>query len=144
MIASSNRFPNLESVPAPPSCVLCPVVWRTPPVRTLQLCPALCAGHNKWSKVKHVKGPRDVARAKMFAKFSIMIRIAVKGTFEEFLIWIFTTLFLVGAKFHFWLSSAEGGPNPDLNLNLAHVVEQCRSKNMPKASIDAVIKSAVG
>ncbi|CAK6971002.1 translational activator of cytochrome c oxidase 1 [Scomber scombrus] len=36
----------------------------------------------------------------------------------------------------------ESGPNPDMNLNLAHILEQCRSKNMPKASIDAAIKSA--
>lgn len=42
------------------------------------------------------------------------------------------------------VSSAEGGSNPDLNLNLAHVLEQCRSKNMPKASIETAIKSAVG
>lgn len=31
-----------------------------------------------------------------------------------------------------------------MNINLAHVLEQCRSKNMPKASIEAAIKSAVG
>uniref|UniRef100_A0A3Q0SCA2 Translational activator of cytochrome c oxidase 1 n=1 Tax=Amphilophus citrinellus TaxID=61819 RepID=A0A3Q0SCA2_AMPCI len=86
----------------------------TSPVRTLQLCSALCAGHNKWSKVKHVKGPKDEARGKMFMKFGMMIKIAVK----------------------------EGGANPELNINLAHILEQCRSKNMPKASIDAAIKSA--
>ena len=39
---------------------------------------------------------------------------------------------------------AEGGSsNPDLNLALAHVIEQCRNKNMPKASVEAIIKSAV-
>ncbi|KAE8284227.1 Translational activator of cytochrome c oxidase 1 [Larimichthys crocea] len=36
----------------------------------------------------------------------------------------------------------EGGSNPDMNLNLAHILEQCRSKNMPKVSIEAAIKSA--
>lgn len=83
-------------------------------MRTLQLCSALYAGHNKWSKVKHIKGPKDEARGRMFTKFGMMIRIAVK----------------------------EGGPNPDLNLNLAHILEQCRGKNMPKASIEAAIKGA--
>lgn len=29
-----------------------------------------------------------------------------------------------------------------MNLNLAQILEQCRSKNMPKASIEAAIKSA--
>ncbi|XP_029954821.1 translational activator of cytochrome c oxidase 1 [Salarias fasciatus] len=96
------------------ACCALPPVWRTCPVRTLRLCAALCAGHNKWSKVRHIKGPKDEARAKAFNKLGMMIKIAVK----------------------------EGGSNPDLNLNLAHLLEQCRSKNMPKASIDAIIKSA--
>ncbi|CAN9509221.1 unnamed protein product [Ophioblennius macclurei] len=99
------------------STLLCfpqPAAWRTCPVRTLRLCCASCAGHNKWSKVKHIKGPKDEARAKVFNKLGMMIKIAVK----------------------------EGGPNPDLNLNLAHLLEQCRTKNMPKASVDAIIKSA--
>lgn len=42
-----------------------------------------------------------------------------------------------------FMSPAEGGSNPDMNINLAHILEQCRSKNMPKASIEAAIKSAV-
>ncbi|KAG7227868.1 hypothetical protein INR49_013662 [Caranx melampygus] len=88
--------------------------WRSSSVRTLHLCSSLGAGHNKWSKVKHIKGPKDEARARMFMKFGMMIKIAVK----------------------------EGGPNPELNVNLAHILEQCRSKNMPKASIEAAIKSA--
>ncbi|XP_072229852.1 translational activator of cytochrome c oxidase 1 [Leuresthes tenuis] len=108
----SGRLP-VQPVPSPTSCALFPV-WRTCRVRTLQVCSALYAGHNKWSKVKHIKGPKDEARAKMFMKFGMLIRIAVK----------------------------EGGSNPDLNLNLAQILEQCRSKNMPKASVDAAIKSA--
>lgn len=49
------------------------------PVRFLRTSAAFCAGHNKWSKVKHIKGPKDEARARMFMKFGMMIRIAVKG-----------------------------------------------------------------
>ncbi|CAB1312115.1 unnamed protein product [Coregonus sp. 'balchen'] len=90
-------------------------LWTTHPVRTLHLCPNLCAGHNKWSKVKNIKGPKDAARSRMFMKFGMMIRIAVK----------------------------EGGSsNPEFNLALANVVEQCRGKNMPKVSIEAAIKGA--
>uniref|UniRef100_A0ACB8EVY5 Uncharacterized protein n=1 Tax=Sphaerodactylus townsendi TaxID=933632 RepID=A0ACB8EVY5_9SAUR len=37
------------------------------------------------------------------------------------------------------LAVREGGPNPELNTNLANVIEQCRSKNMPKASIAGAI-----
>ncbi|XP_034563810.1 translational activator of cytochrome c oxidase 1 [Notolabrus celidotus] len=97
----------------PASCVFSPA-WRSSSVRSLHLCCALCAGHNKWSKVKNVKGPKDEARGKMFMKFGMMIRIAVK----------------------------DGGSNPDMNLNLAHILEQCRIKNMPKTSVEAAIKSA--
>ncbi|XP_037134899.1 translational activator of cytochrome c oxidase 1 [Syngnathus acus] len=89
-------------------------LWRNPPVRALHLSPALCAGHNKWSKVKHIKGPKDEARGKMIAKFVMMIKVAVK----------------------------EGGPNPDMNVNLAQLLEQCRNKNVPKASIETAIKNA--
>ncbi|KAI3365277.1 hypothetical protein L3Q82_010373, partial [Scortum barcoo] len=114
LAAVSGRFPAPACCSLPPaSCALSPP-WRSSPVRTLQLSSALCAGHNKWSKVKHIKGPKDEAKARMFTKFGMMIRVAVK----------------------------EGGPNPDMNVNLAHILEQCRSKNMPKASIEAAIKSA--
>ncbi|XP_030050276.1 translational activator of cytochrome c oxidase 1 [Microcaecilia unicolor] len=77
----------------------------------LHLSATTSAGHNKWSKVKHVKGPKDDARSRVFAKLSMMIKMAVR----------------------------EGGANPDLNANLANLIEQCRSKNMPKASIETAI-----
>ncbi|XP_039991690.1 translational activator of cytochrome c oxidase 1 [Xiphias gladius] len=113
LAVASGRCPApLESVLPPAPCALAPP-WTASSVRTLQLCSALCAGHNKWSKVKHIKGPKDEARGRMFMKFGMMIKIAVK----------------------------DGGSNPDLNINLAHILEQCRNKNMPKASIEAAIKS---
>lgn len=71
-----------EFVVPPAVCVLYPT-WRTSPVRGLQLCSALCAGHNKWSKVKHIKGPKDEARARMFMKFGMMIKMAVKGEIKH-------------------------------------------------------------
>ncbi|XP_053722511.1 translational activator of cytochrome c oxidase 1 [Synchiropus splendidus] len=89
------------------------LAWRTW-VRGLLLSSVVCAGHNKWSKVKHIKGPKDEARAKMFMKLAMLIKLAVK----------------------------EGGPNPELNINLAQVLEQCRSNNMPKASVETAIKHA--
>ncbi|XP_060884470.1 translational activator of cytochrome c oxidase 1 [Labrus mixtus] len=114
LTAVSGRFRSpVEPVFPLASCVQFPS-WRSSPVRSLQLLCALCAGHNKWSKVKHIKGPKDEARGKMFMKFGMLIKIAVK----------------------------EGGSNPEMNLNLAHILEQCRGKNMPKASVEAAIKSA--
>ncbi|KAH0626416.1 hypothetical protein JD844_001382 [Phrynosoma platyrhinos] len=85
------------------------------PSRTIHASCAAFAGHNKWSKVKHVKGPKDMARSRLFQKLTMMIRLAVK----------------------------EGGPNPELNSNLANVLEHCRSKSMPKSSIEAAITGGV-
>ncbi|KAI9536738.1 hypothetical protein NQZ68_031813 [Dissostichus eleginoides] len=113
-LATSGRFLDPgKCVLFPASCVLY-LPWRSSPARSLQVCSALCAGHNKWSKVKNIKGPKDAARCKMFMKFALMIKLAVK----------------------------EGGTNPAMNVNLANVLEQCRSKNMPKTSIEAIIKTA--
>ncbi|XP_001376698.2 translational activator of cytochrome c oxidase 1 isoform X1 [Monodelphis domestica] len=81
--------------------------------RALRLSAASPAGHNKWSKVKHIKGPKDTARSQVFTKLSRLIRFAVK----------------------------EGGPNPEFNSNLANILKLCRSKNMPKSTIEAALKS---
>ncbi|KAM9426269.1 translational activator of cytochrome c oxidase 1 [Pholidichthys leucotaenia] len=113
LAVAPGRSPASQSDLPPLSCALSPA-WRSPPAREMQLCSALCAGHNKWSKVRHIKGPKDEARSRIFTKLGLMIRLAVK----------------------------EGGPNPNLNSNLAQLVEQCRSKNMPKATIEGAIKSA--
>ncbi|XP_075785221.1 translational activator of cytochrome c oxidase 1 [Pelodiscus sinensis] len=91
-------------------CLAAPASY--PPGRALHATGATPAGHNKWSKVKHVKGPRDAERCRLFQKLTMLLRFAVR----------------------------EGGPNPDLNTNLANIIEQCRSKSMPKASIEAAIK----
>ncbi|XP_037546939.1 translational activator of cytochrome c oxidase 1 [Nematolebias whitei] len=98
------------SVPQP---VLSPLWRRTCPFRTVHVSSAVCAGHNKWSKVKHIKGPTDAARAKLFLRFRLLIKVAVR----------------------------EGGPNPAFNVNLAQILEQCKRKSMPKASIDEAINS---
>ena len=49
------------------------------PGRTLHLTAAVPAGHNKWSKVRHIKGPKDAERSRIFSKLSLSIRLAVKG-----------------------------------------------------------------
>ncbi|XP_053423872.1 translational activator of cytochrome c oxidase 1 [Nycticebus coucang] len=94
-----------HSQPEPPS-------WGPVPNRTLHFTAAAPAGHNKWSKVRHIKGPKDAERSRIFTKLCLNIRLAVK----------------------------EGGPNPELNSNLANILEVCRSKHMPKSTIEAALK----
>ncbi|KAL7857405.1 hypothetical protein SRHO_G00163040, partial [Serrasalmus rhombeus] len=91
-----------------------PGARRLQQFRALHACPPRCAGHNKWSKVKDIKIPKDAARARLIAKYTMLIRVAVK----------------------------EGGSNPEFNITLAQLIEQCRSKNLPKSTIEAAIKGA--
>ncbi|XP_053909043.1 translational activator of cytochrome c oxidase 1 isoform X3 [Cuculus canorus] len=81
--------------------------------RGLHSCPRTFAGHNRWSKVRNVKGPRDAARGHRFQRLAAMLRLA-----------------------------ARGGPDPSLNAALANVMAQCRSSNMPKATMAAAIGPA--
>ncbi|KAF3817363.1 translational activator of cytochrome c oxidase 1 isoform X1 [Mirounga angustirostris] len=97
--------PRAASQPEPTGC--------TPALgRTLHLTAAVPAGHNKWSKVRHIKGPKDAERSRIFSKLCLSIRLAVK----------------------------EGGPNPEHNSSLANILEVCRSKHMPKSTIEASLK----
>ncbi|XP_028636437.1 translational activator of cytochrome c oxidase 1 [Grammomys surdaster] len=81
--------------------------------RTLHVSATTSAGHNKWSKVRHIKGPKDMERSRIFSKLTLSIRLAVK----------------------------EGGSNPENNSSLANILEVCRSKNMPKATIESALKT---
>nr|XP_054509966.1 translational activator of cytochrome c oxidase 1 isoform X1 [Agelaius phoeniceus] len=71
------------------------------------------AGHNRWSKVRNVKGPRDAERSRLLEKMARMLRAAAR----------------------------EGGPDPSLNPGLAAVVAQCRTLNVPKATIEGALRS---
>jgi YebC/PmpR family DNA-binding regulatory protein len=74
------------------------------------------SGHSKWAKVKHFKGAIDAKRAKIFAKLSKEITIAVK------------------------LAGADPGMNPRLRM----VLLKCRGANMPADNIDRAIKRGTG
>lgn len=67
----SGCAPKLSKVPRVSALPLC--------VRTVHACPVLRAGHNKWSKVKDIKIPKDAARARVIAKYAMLIRVAVRG-----------------------------------------------------------------
>lgn len=74
------------------------------------------AGHSKWAKVKHFKGPIDAKRARIFAKLSREITVA--------------------AKLH--------GKDADLNPRLRMVLLKCRAANMPSENVDRAIKKGIG
>jgi YebC/PmpR family DNA-binding regulatory protein len=74
------------------------------------------AGHSKWAKVKHFKGAVDAKRAKIFAKLSKEIAIAVKLA----------------------------GGDPAMNPRLRMVLLKCRAANMPNDNIERAIKRGAG
>ncbi|KAK2110892.1 Translational activator of mitochondrially encoded cytochrome c oxidase I [Saguinus oedipus] len=53
--------------------------WGAASGRAMHLTAAVPAGHNKWSKVRHIKGPKDAERSRIFSKLALNIRLAVKG-----------------------------------------------------------------
>ena len=73
------------------------------------------AGHNKWSKVKHIKGAADAKRSQLFSKLSKEITIA-----------------------------ARGGGDPDLNPRLRSAVTAARKQSMPSENIERAIKKGTG
>jgi YebC/PmpR family DNA-binding regulatory protein len=74
------------------------------------------AGHNKWSKVKHIKGPADAKRGKIFSKLSKEITLAAKA----------------------------GGGNPDMNARLRSAILSAKGQNMPNDTIDRAVKKGTG
>jgi YebC/PmpR family DNA-binding regulatory protein len=74
------------------------------------------AGHNKWSKVKHIKAVVDAKKGKVFSKFSKELTLAAK----------------------------QGGSNPELNARLRTAILNARAQNMPMDNIDRAIKKGAG
>lgn len=74
------------------------------------------AGHNKWSKVKRIKGAIDAKRGKIFSKLAKEIAVAAKL----------------------------GGPDPDANVRLRSAIAVARTQNMPNDNIDRAIKRGCG
>lgn len=74
------------------------------------------AGHNKWSKVKHIKARVDAKKGKAFSKVGRDITIAAK----------------------------QGGDNPDMNPALRLAIQKARDVNMPKDNILRAIEKGAG
>lgn len=74
------------------------------------------AGHNKWSKVKHVKGAADAKKGKLFTKIAKEIIVA----------------------------SRIAGGDPATNPRLRAAVQTARENSMPKDNIERAIKKGTG
>src|SRR6201987_5692069 len=74
------------------------------------------AGHSKWSKVKHIKGPLDQKRGQLFSKLAKEIPVAAKM----------------------------GGGDPGGNPRLRSAIQAARAQSMPNDNIDRAIKRGTG
>ena len=74
------------------------------------------AGHNKWSKVKHIKAKEDAKKSKIFTKHVRAIMTAAR----------------------------QGGGNPDTNAALRLAIERAKADSMPQQNIQRAIDKATG
>jgi YebC/PmpR family DNA-binding regulatory protein len=72
------------------------------------------SGHNKWSKVKHIKARVDAKKGKVFGRFAQEITIAAR----------------------------DGGGDPDLNPRLRTAIDGAKGQSMPKENIERAIKKS--
>ncbi|KAF0524794.1 DUF28-domain-containing protein [Gigaspora margarita] len=75
------------------------------------------SGHNKWSKVKHIKGAKDVERGNLFARLTKEIQLSIK----------------IG-----------GSTDPSMNLRLAAALAQAKKACLPKDNVENAFKRALG
>lgn len=77
---------------------------------------SVMAGHNKWSKVKHIKAVVDAKRGKAFSKLAKEITLAAK----------------------------HGGGVPETNARLRTAILNARAQNVPNDNIERAIKKGTG
>jgi YebC/PmpR family DNA-binding regulatory protein len=74
------------------------------------------AGHNKWSKVKHIKARVDAVKGRVFSKCAHEIALAARA----------------------------GGGDPAANARLRSAIENAKAVSMPKDNIERAIKKGTG
>jgi len=74
------------------------------------------AGHNKWSKVKHIKARVDAIKGRVFSKCAHEIALAARA----------------------------GGGDPGANARLRTAIENSKAVSMPKENIERAIKKGTG
>jgi YebC/PmpR family DNA-binding regulatory protein len=90
-----------------------PLKWPLPIITTFSF---LMAGHNKWSKVKHIKARVDAIKGRVFSKCAHEIALAARA----------------------------GGGDPAANSRLRSAIDNAKAVSMPKENIDRAIKKGTG
>ena len=96
---------------------------------------AALSGHNRWSKIKHDKGKEDAAKAKVRTALSKEIAVASKGM---------VTLMCSKSMHLLIVEPADGGPDPNSNPRLLHVINNAKKAGFSKSSIESAIAKGQG
>ena len=86
-----------------------------PATRFIHDSVSLEAGHNKWSKIHRKKAIADLERSKIIQKYISRITTAIR---------------------------TGGGPDPEVNIRLASMVQQAKSEGVTKSNIETAIRLA--
>ena len=74
------------------------------------------SGHSKWSTIKHKKGAADAKHGQLFTKLTREITVAAR----------------------------EGSDDPDMNFRLRLAIDNAKSQNMPKDTIERAVAKGAG
>ena len=74
------------------------------------------AGHSKWANIKHRKARQDAKRSKVWSKCARAIIVAAR----------------------------HGGGDPEQNLTLRYAIDEAKSANMPRDTIENAVKKGSG
>lgn len=74
------------------------------------------AGHNKWSKVKHIKARVDAIKGRVFSKCAHEIALAARA----------------------------GGGDPGMNARLRTAIDNAKAVSMPRENIERAVKKGTG
>lgn len=86
-----------------------------PVTRFIHCSASFGAGHNKWSKIHRKKAVADLERSKIIQKFISRITTAIR---------------------------TGGGPDPEINIRLASLIQQAKSEGVTKVNIETAIRQA--
>jgi YebC/PmpR family DNA-binding regulatory protein len=87
-----------------------------PSIHPNPIHPSLMAGHNKWSKVKHIKARVDAIKGRVFSKCAHEIALAARA----------------------------GGGDPAANARLRTAIENAKAVSMPRENIDRAVRKGTG
>lgn len=100
--------------------------------------------------LKMLLGPGWLPNIPWWSGSQSEVRLTLRQSFVLWIIlmWVIQCVILSvyhGASIRVWcvFTFSEGGPNPEFNIALAQLLEQCRNKNLPKATVEGAIKGAV-